>query len=151
MVNVAIILAPLVLGRNEPTKPEPLYKFPRLLLLIPCALYLYRVHFVVPWHRAQQRERARRRGLSVEDFRDEELWQIEHFWNPYMRLFARRNLEKECELLSLRQNYDRRMKGEPELPTYRPVVVESGLIPYVQLLAKTGPRGPNHLYTMIRE
>jgi len=150
MVAVAIYLAP-VLWRETPKTPEPPFKFPRSLFLIPCALYLYRVHFVVPRYRAQQRERAQRKGLGVEDFRIEELWQIEHFWNPYIRFFARRNLEKECELLSLWQNYDRRMKGEPELPIYRPVVVESRLTPYLRLLAKTGPRGPNHLYTMIRE
>ena len=148
MAAVAIYLAP-ILWRDAPQKPKPPIKIPRSLFLIPCALYLYRVHFAEPQYRAQQREMARRKGLSVEDFRDEELWQIEHLWNPYIRFFARRNLEKECELLSLWQNYDRRIKGESELPTYRPIIVESGLTPYLQLLVKMGLRGLNHLYTMI--
>ena len=113
--------------------------------------YLYRVHFALPQYRAQQREKARKKGLSVKDSRDEELWQIEHFWNPYIRFLVRRNLEKECELLSLWQNYDRRIKGESELPTHRPVIVESGLKPCLQLLAKMGPRGPSHLYAITRE
>ena len=68
-----------------------------------------------------------------------------------MRFFALRNLEKECELLSLWQNYDRKTKGEPELLVYRPVDVENTLTPYLQILAKAGPKGPNHLYRMIRE
>ena len=150
MVAVVGFLAP-ILRRNRLQPPEPPGKFPRSLLLIPCALYLYRVHYVVPQYRAEQRRKAQRKGLSVEEFRDEELWQIEVFWNPYMRFFALRNLEKECVSLSRWQNDDRRMKGEPELPAYRPVVVETGLTPYLRLLAKTGPRGPNHLYAMIRE
>ena len=148
---MAAYLAYIRTREDEPKIPGPPVKFPRPLLLIPVALYLYRVHFVLPQYRALRRGRARRKEHSVQDFRDEELWQIKHFWNPYTRYIARRNLEKECELLSLWQNYDRRMKGEPELPIYRPVVVESGLTPYLQLLAKIGPRGPNHLYTMIRE
>lgn len=38
-----------------------------------------------------------------------------------------------------------------EFPTCRPVVVNSVLTRCLQLLAKQGARGPNHLYTMIRK
>ena len=100
MVAVAIYLAPMRWRNRRPHTPEPPIKCPRSLLLIPCVLYLCRVHYAEPKYRAQQRREARRKGLSVEEFRDEELWQIEHFWNPYIKIFARRNLEKSSSLLA---------------------------------------------------
>lgn len=131
--------------------PPPPSRLPRSLFLIPLAIYLYRVHSTEPRYQTHQRIRAQRQGLSVTTFRDDERWQIDRFWTPYARFFARRNLEKECEVLSRWQNLKRRREGEPELPVYRPVDVEDEWTPYLQAMAKGGPKGPNHWYTMIRE
>ena len=122
------------------------------LLLIPLVLGLYRVHSIEPENRTHRRKQALRMGLSVQEFRDEERGHIiNHFMSPYMRFFARRNLEKECESLSLWQNHERKAKGEPALPIYQRVDIENPLTPCLKLMARIGPKGPNHPYTLIRD
>ena len=43
----------------------------------------------------------------MEQFRNEELKEIEHYFLPYTRLFARRYLEEECQ--KFRQQTDKKM------------------------------------------
>ena len=71
------------------------------LLFIPSVLYLLEVHRGLSLDRAYHREEAQRRGITIDQFRNEESKEIEHFFLPYTRFFARRHLEKECQKLTL--------------------------------------------------
>lgn len=77
------------------------------LFFIPSVLYLLEVHRHLPLDRAYHRKEAQRRDITTEQFRKEELKQIEDYFLPYTRFFARRHLEKECEKLTLWQQTDK--------------------------------------------
>ncbi len=90
--------------RRPPSNP-PI--FTMTLLFIPTVLYLLEVHRHLPLDRAYHRKKAQRRGITVEQLRDEELKEIEHCFFPYTRIFARRHLERECQKLTLWQQTDK--------------------------------------------
>ncbi len=81
------------------------------LLFVPTVLYLLEVHHRLPLDRAHDRKKAQRRGITVEQFRNEELKEIEDYFLPYTRFFARRNLEEECQKLTLWQQEDTAIGG----------------------------------------
>ena len=82
------------------------------LLFIPSVFYLLEVHHFLPLDRACYRKKAQRRGITVEQFRNEELEEIEDYFLPYTRFFARRHLEKECQKLTLWQQTDKKIGGD---------------------------------------
>lgn len=140
--------------RSEPPSKTPLAVF----AIIGCGASLGFIHIVEPRNQELARRRAHYKGQSVEDFRAQEIRRIDRYRNPYRRFFAHRYLETECKSLSLWQNYDRRVGGEAEVQVYRPVKVASDwgeagirMTAYLQWLAQAVPKGPNHLYTLIRE
>lgn len=54
-------------------------------LFIPSVLYLLEVHRLSPLDRAYRRKRAQRTGITVEQFRNEELEEIEDCFLPDTR------------------------------------------------------------------
>lgn len=82
------------------------------LLFIPSVLYLLEVYRHLPLDQAYRRKKAQRRGITIEHFRNEELKEIEHYFLPYTRFFARRQLEKECQKLALWQQTDKKIGGD---------------------------------------
>ena len=80
-----------------------------VLLFFPSVLYLLEVHHFLPLFRARHRKKAQRRDITVEQFRNEELNEIEHCFLPHTRFLARRHLEKECQKLTLWQQTDRKI------------------------------------------
>ena len=82
------------------------------LLFIPSVLYLLEIHRHLPLDRAYLRKEAQRRGISIEQFRNEELKEIEHYFLRYTRFFARQHLEKECQKLTLWQQTDKKIGGD---------------------------------------
>ena len=81
------------------------------LLFIPCLFYLLEVHLELPLDRVYHRKEAQRRGITTEQFRNEESKKIEHCFLPYTRFFARRHLEEECQKLALWQQTDKKIGG----------------------------------------
>ena len=157
MPNIILLL---LAALETPGKcPGPPSKTPlAMFAIIACGASLGSIHIAEPRNQELARRRAHYKGQSVEDFRAQEICRIDRYRNPYRRFFARRYLETECESLSLWQNYDRRVRGEAEVQVYRPVKVASDwgeagkrMTAYVLWLAQAAPKGPNHLYTLIRE
>ena len=116
------------------------------------------IHIVEPRNQELARRRAHSEGQSVEGFRAQEIGRIDRYRNPYRRFFACRHLEKECEMLSLWQNYDRRVRGEAEMQVYPSVNIASNwgeagrrMTASLQRFAQAAPKGPNHVYTLICE
>lgn len=96
--------------RYRPPPNPPI--FTMTLLFIPSVLYLLEVHRHLPLDRAYHRKEAQRRGITIEQFRNEELNEIEDCFLPYTRFFARRHLEKECQKLALWQQTDKKIGGD---------------------------------------
>lgn len=153
---IPLLSAALETSANCPGPPSktPLAVF----AIIACGASLGSIHIVESRNQELARRRAHYKEQSVEDFRAQEIRRIDRYRNPYRRFFARRYLETECESLSLWQNYDRRVGGEAEVQVYRLVKVASdwekagkGVTTYLQWLTQAVPKGPSHLYTLIRE
>ena len=69
--------------------------------------YLLQVHRGLPIDQEKRRMAAQQRGISVEQFRNEELIELNRCFLPYTRFFGRRYLEKECRRLTYwRQHMD---------------------------------------------
>lgn len=96
--------------RYRPPPDPPI--FTMTLLFIPSVFYLLEVHIWLRLDQAHYRKKAQRRGITVEQFRNEELEEIEDYFNPYTRFFARRHLEKECQKLTLWQQTDKKIGGD---------------------------------------
>ena len=77
------------------------------LLFIPSVVYLIVVHRRIPIEQARHRKKAQKRGITTEQFCNEELEEIENYFLPYTRFFARRYLEEECRKLTLWQQTDK--------------------------------------------
>lgn len=72
-----------------------------------------KVHRGLPLDRAQRRKEAQSRGITVEQFRNEKLKEIEDYFLPYTRFFARRHLGKECQRLTYwQQQLDEKIERE---------------------------------------
>ncbi len=154
MPNIMPLLSlALETSTKNPTPPtnSPL----AILITIACATSLSSIHITEPQTQQLARQRAHHRDQSVEDFRAQQIGRIECYRNPYRRLLARRYLERECEAW---QEYDRRVRGGGEVEVCRADKVGldgggvgRGASSCLRWLARVGPKGPSHLYRLIRE
>ncbi len=141
VITIVIFALPI-----HPQRPPLPGNARALLWTIPCMLYLAVLTGADPYFRAIRGKKKQEEGRSIECFRNQELRRIKDYLDPFHRFLGRRNMEKVSERMSHSQNEERRLRGEPELPDYQPV-----LEPWSEILAWLGPKGPNHLYTMIRD
>ena len=83
------------------------------LLFLTTVFYLLQVHRGLPIDQEKRRMAAQQRGITVEQFRNEELIEIERCFLPYTRFFGRRYLEKECRRLTYwRHSMDEKIARE---------------------------------------
>ena len=99
-------------GRYPRYRPYLHPHFVMSIVLIQSAVYLFEVHSLLPSNAAFNRGEAFRRGITTEQFHDEELDEIKDHLLPYTRFWARQYLEKECQKPTLWQQKDKMLGGD---------------------------------------
>ena len=73
-----------------------------MVLFLAVATYIPFQLAILKHDREDYRNQAQKRGITVEQFREEDSKGIERLWLPSSRFVARRHLEAECKVLTRR-------------------------------------------------